>query len=774
MDEFVLQSLIGTDKRSPLLSLCRVKGSNMLQIYYGAELLETIPSDPHHINYRAAIGRLYNAGLSRKRLQEVFVVDRKTMQRWGQALLMEDVEEAVRILSGERRHKVSLEIRRFIEVRYSFIYQRNRHSFNKEIREEVFATYGKRLSSETIRLIIKDYRARLASEGKEREDILELEDTSDDQECDEDDECGNDSSPSTPKLVSSEERAVLHIHHAGILIFSKWLCSITIAIGKGGEIIRQWLATILLEAVNIEQTKYLDFHSLSFLLGSTCRPVLAQRHQLDEISTDSMCTQVLRFNGEVVGINSCTDYYYDPHTKHYTGMHKILKGWCPCIRWADKALHSDIIHTSKGQPVYIKHFDNYYDLRERYQVVIDSFRRDLCIPDTKTITIVLDRGIFSIDVFETIKAKPNLELITWEKGFKDTHQWNAQRSDGSFFILRHHNSSRDMPRMYHFQYHDERWDKNSGIRRLIVHASNPQGKRITVSVLCTDMKRDADQIILLIFNRWIQENDFKYLDKHFGINQITSYDTINYHELRDGLKDKQIVNGTHKALVDERRKLEKKLKNALHTKHVLAKKLKGAEKELQIVEKQIVDVQLQVKDDAMTELGNLKRIRRSLKAKIGRWLNLDVDQKIKQLDEKCDHLTNMISQVEKDGSKLDNLINQQYKRLDIRKKNMMDVIKICARNIFHQALEPFKKQYDNYRDDHEYFRNLTHSDGIAFQRKKEMEVWLNPTAYLQPKTRTIMENILEHITQQREVFPDGSNKKLILKLMDKQGMKLAS
>ena len=28
-----------------------------------------------------------------------------------------------------------------------------------------------------------------------------------------------------------------------------------------------------------------------------------------------------------------------------------------------------------------------------------------------------------------------------------------------------------------------------------------------------------------MFSRWIQENVFKYLDKHFGINQITSYRT---------------------------------------------------------------------------------------------------------------------------------------------------------------------------------------------------------------------------------------------------------
>jgi len=31
----------------------------------------------------------------------------------------------------------------------------------------------------------------------------------------------------------------------------------------------------------------------------------------------------------------------------------------------------------------------------------------------------------------------------------------------------------------------------------------------------------------LIFNRWIQENDFKYLDKHFGINQLTRKEQIS-------------------------------------------------------------------------------------------------------------------------------------------------------------------------------------------------------------------------------------------------------
>jgi hypothetical protein len=42
-----------------------------------------------------------------------------------------------------------------------------------------------------------------------------------------------------------------------------------------------------------------------------------------------------------------------------------------------------------------------------------------------------------------------------------------------------------------------------------------------VAVLTDDTQRTASEILRLMFCRWVQENDFKYLDKHFGINQIT-------------------------------------------------------------------------------------------------------------------------------------------------------------------------------------------------------------------------------------------------------------
>jgi hypothetical protein len=46
-------------------------------------------------------------------------------------------------------------------------------------------------------------------------------------------------------------------------------------------------------------------------------------------------------------------------------------------------------------------------------------------------------------------------------------------------------------------------------------------------------------------------------------------------------------------------------------------------------------------------------------------------------------------------------------RLEPHCKRLLDTIRIMARNAFYVALAPFKRAYNNYRDDHDYFRQLT-------------------------------------------------------------------
>ena len=64
---------------------------------------------------------------------------------------------------------------------------------------------------------------------------------------------------------------------------------------------------------------------------------------------------------------------------------------------------------------------------------------------------------------------------------------------------------------------------------------------------------DVQDVVWTILRRWLQENDFKYLDIHFGINQMTSRDSFSFLEKAasfqdqtvDSLEYRELRNGLH-------------------------------------------------------------------------------------------------------------------------------------------------------------------------------------------------------------------------------------
>nr|NQU92994.1 hypothetical protein [Bacteroidota bacterium] len=117
-------------------------------------------------------------------------------------------------------------------------------------------------------------------------------------------------------------------------------------------------------------------------------------------------------------------------------------------------------------------------------------------------------------------------------------------------------------------------------------------------------------------------------------------------------------------------------------------------------------------------------------------------------------------------SKLEELIKENYKKLDTDTKSFIDAIKVLARNMFYLSLLPFKEKYDNYRDDHMLFRNFTRSAGNIHTDGEKVIATLMPTMEYPNKIKGIFKNILQDINKTQLKWPDGSNKKLILKLAD--------
>jgi hypothetical protein len=122
---------------------------------------------------------------------------------------------------------------------------------------------------------------------------------------------------------------------------------------------------------------------------------------------------------------------------------------------------------------------------------------------------------------------------------------------------------------------------------------------------------------------------------------------------------------------------------------------------------------------------------------------------------------------------LERLIEEKMVRLDPEKKRLMDSLRVIARNVFYKALQPFKKAYNNYRDDHDQFRQLTQASGVLEVGTKQIVVHLMPRVNYPPHLRRILTTLLEGINAQQPVLPDGSRRALKLRLADRSELKLS-
>jgi transposase len=742
----LLQLVLGTDKRNPVFSVCRQAGAApSLHVYYGGELLEVVPEDRRHPAFKLLIARLYNAGVRGRSLQRHFCVDRKTMQRWGQALQSGDAQQLVQALAGRGGHrKLTPEIRAYVGVRFPEIYGRSRAGYSQQLRAEIGRVFGVKLSGECLRPLLQSLRAELRQECPEprRQGGIEKRETA----------CDGLPEPAIVTAVEAslepgavaplpplppairKESPVLPLaaaappvagfcHHLGVLLFCAVLLGLEEQVAAGGWLLKQWLATLLLGAVNLEQTKLLDLEDLRRLLGRTLRSLFPQRSQLRELAAAANVPPLLTFNAQLVEAARTRDFYFDPHTKHYTGMQNVLKGWCARIRWADKVLHSDFFHTATGQPVYLECADNYQDMRERFAALLPRFRQALGLPAEAVVTCVIDRGIFSHEVFAHAIESPDYHLITWEKNYRPG-SWDPQKCSGQYVLERTRNHAQDK-RVYRFEYLDQDWAKNPQMRQLIVRATNPQQRTVEVAVLTDDRHRAVPEVIHLIFNRWTQENDFKYLNEHFGINQITSYASVAYARIQDQVEQKQIKSGTYKAMEQKTAQLKGQLSKLLLSQHQHPRKLASRTQRIAALTKDLIQAQ---------------------------------DEQAK---------------TQKEVSRLEVLIQQQMVRLDTRNKRLLDSLKLIARNAFYQALAPFKTAYNNYRDDHELFRNLTQADGVLVESAQQVDAYLLPTVNYPPKLEKIVSGLLAEINAKDPKMPDGSGRRLRLHLGAKTGVQIA-
>lgn len=720
--------------------------------YIGVALLERVPISPEALGHKMLVGRLFNAGVKLRRLHKAFGHDNRTVRKWGEALKSGDVDVMVDAFVGRgHRKKTTPEL-----IRYARQLYRNRSSMGlgRNYREVIIS-----MIEEVFFVTISPSLASAIFHGAEDVDSAPGETSACSSTCGPSDvDCasavtaGVHTSPTFPFTDGGVGGGVL-LRHAGLVLFGLWLRFFA-------GLQRQMICQILQGAVNVEQSKSLCRGSLGRFSEIPAGGLKAQRDALEAQATQENLMEIYRQNRELIadGPNRGDLYYFDPHVKEYTGSLDVLKGWCGRRHGVAKAVNLDCFHTRSGRLCFIGHYSPYYDMRERFFMSLAQFDELFNEDKRRARTFVIDRGIFGKDAFGRFDQD---YLITWEKGY-DGSGWDDEAATVTFKRHRTRNHAEDL-QTYSFECQKSQYTSVPGFFRILVKATNPNGRQILVSVLSNHPTMDIQDIVWVIFNRWIQENDFKYLDVHFGINQLDTRASSSFAAQADSFQDRPVDCPEYKELKGKLRNCEDKLAKRLlklrreKTKH---KDILG-QKEILITKLNARMASLQDEVECLKKSGSLlqesksgefkdllkssskfKRIEKATRKKI-----VKLEKEIAPLEVESDELGRRLSDAIRKKSRLDLLITGNYQFLDLRRKAYMDALRVTASNLFKNLLDRFRPLYANHRDDHDRLRMLTHCSGFLepIEGGWKLQLWLPGT--LQPHIVRAMQALADQISE---------------------------
>jgi len=810
----------------------------MADVYWGTALLQRVPCDPRHPLLRLTAGLLYNLRFPARKLAECLPLCSKTIRSIGLALRERDPRELMGVILGpSEREALSDDQKQYVRAQYLELGPECR-DFRETIRRELKRIWEVDVCGEVLRRCFREVDAEQAGKDTDHREHPEPmmtaggtpapqplsdpipESTTGKSGCASEEAVStvtrnavslscpeasptdtttetaqkparNDVADEPPALVAASPWPIPFPRipdrpqwcaHAGLFVLLPWLEE---GFGDAPPEIQQLAMQVLAGAVNHENSRYTSFDSLKLLCEPVYRSIRSQRAWCKQHASDGTLEGVLLGNARLARLDKERVFYFDPHTEKYTGLLKILLGWSGNLHGTVKALHLDFIHTSEGYPCHIGHFDNYDDMRPRFLVSRDRFKELLGISDP--VTWVVDRGIWSKKFLAELDALGD-RFVTWEKGYnaKEESRWELPCSDrGRFSRRRRRNNHRDTVR-YRFEWREQAWEHLPNGRRFIVRARKPKGGTVEVSIVSNNLDMPAEKLIWLMFNRWLQENDFAYLLRHFGIGELTERGFDTYAEIAPELQDRQVKSRAYKRTDAQRKEQQKELAEMLleQRTHGTAQDMDGLRKERDKLRARLpkLETELQrLRDDQSNDvLSPLDRLTQTVSDIATRLLGnrkaqshareaAEIEANIRETEQTIEQIEARLKEIPKKESRIQALIEQQYVRLRMRSKPVADAVRITCRNVFCRPLKIFRPIFDNLRTDHAVLRSVTRAPGLISATPEQIDVHLLPSITIEPAERDRIRRFLdicEHRCAATAALQDGPKVRFKLLLRD--------
>ena len=201
--------------------------------------------------------------------------------------------------------------------------------------------------------------------------------------------------------------------------------------------------------------------------------------------------------------------YLDGHVRAYHGQHTIPKAYLPRIRLAVPATTDYWVTDKKGEPLFVVTADANAAMTRMLVPILEEVRK--LIGPRRRVTIVFDRGGWSPKLFQKLLVM-GFDILTYRKG-------RVRRIAENRFISR---MAKLDGRPVKYLLHDQAVRFLRGKLRLRqVTRLTDNGKQTPILTSRWDLREIV--IAYRMFERWRQENFFKYMRQEFLIDALCDY-----------------------------------------------------------------------------------------------------------------------------------------------------------------------------------------------------------------------------------------------------------
>lgn len=469
--------------------------------------------------------------------------------------------------------------------------------------------------------------------------------------------------------------------------------------------VRETLLTIILLAFlrcrSVEDYKSLEKRRLG-LFWEGCRgmDLRTLRRKLSLLSFKKKALSLLARLAQryqEIGLVQCGVLYFDGHFIPYYGERNLHKGFFTKRRLAVAGQNQFFLNDTNGRPIFfwLKSAD-----KTLLNVMPDICRQIKKLTGQERFTIVFDRGGFSSKLFSSLDKDEKITFITYLRGYKG-------RVDPSAF------------NRYTIEY--RRRKEQAELAELGYIGMSPQHYKLIVRkkcekqtfILTNDFERTISRIATLMFNRWSQENFFKYMVREYHLDSLLSYLAEESSEVI------MVANPARK----ENRRMKKQLEKELQQiEHFLAEKFTVSRKRAQ--SKRMAQKILKTQQRAA-----------------------EIREAIKRLNTQHRKMPKKVPASQLGDNRAREILYQE-------KKMLVDSLKLLAYNAEEWLLDILAKKYNDFRDFRRVLLLIMRQPGTIQRIDDRVVIQLH--SLHNPRYQRAAEYLCDQINQMKVPAPSGN------------------